>query len=432
MQIICSFGGIVDYRFPRQGINDIAKAGYENVVFGIPTVFKSQETVKAEKPDCVVYDNETAYGFKKPELDEATFEKMLNLLDGNGIKDRVILIGGIGFNKLKKYRTIKETGNPDELIYGYYKEALQLAAKNNCKTVTLPPEYPLLPNKKTDRKKNERFHLGLGKTAAELGIHVLIGPTCRYFNGNFLRGFLCDAKEAKEYINHLNKELESEVFDFAFDTGVYNLTGQNIKEAITELGSITKAVVIRENDGVHNGYMLPFTAVRDGLSTMDWRGIIRGLRETGFDGKLIMDFGDTAGAFSPILRGELISLSKKIADFITWQIEQENNLKKYPERVLFGAGNMCRNYMKDYGEKYPPLYTCDNNSALWGTDFEGLKVHSPEDLKSLDKNTAIFICNTYYREIEAQLRDMGITNPIEYFNDEYMATMYFDRIEREG
>ncbi len=89
---------------------------------------------------------------------------------------------------------------------------------------------------------------------------------------------------------------------------------------------------------------------------------------------------------------------------------------------------MCRNYMKNYGEKYPPLYTCDNNSKLWGTIFEGIEVKSPEELKKLPADCGIFICNIYYSEIEAQLREMGIEN-IEYFNDEYMPSYYFDRLE---
>ncbi|MBQ7582713.1 MAG: hypothetical protein IJU25_07840, partial [Lachnospiraceae bacterium] len=77
------------------------------------------------------------------------------------------------------------------------------------------------------------------------------------------------------------------------------------------------------------------------------------------------------------------------------------------------------------------LYTCDNNSKIWGTEFEGLTVNSPEKLKELPEDAAIIICNGYYREIEAQLREMNIQNPIEYFNDEYMPTFYFDRFKRE-
>ena len=85
--------------------------------------------------------------------------------------------------------------------------------------------------------------------------------------------------------------------------------------------------------------------------------------------------------------------------------------------------------MKCYGEKYPPLFTCDNNSKTWGTIFCGLEVKNPEELKNISDDCAIFICNIYYREVEKQIRDMGITNPVEYFNDEYMPSFYYDRLE---
>ena len=89
---------------------------------------------------------------------------------------------------------------------------------------------------------------------------------------------------------------------------------------------------------------------------------------------------------------------------------------------------MCRNYMKCYGEKYPPLFTCDNNPNMWGKEFCGLEIKSPEVLKEISSDCAIFICNVYYREIEKQLRTMGIRNSIEFFNDEYMPSFHFDRI----
>ena len=144
-----------------------------------------------------------------------------------------------------------------------------------------------------------------------------------------------------------------------------------------------------------------------------------------------MDMHDTASAFSPILRPELLKMAKSVAAYFKWQIGMENLLKKYSSRVLFGAGNMCRAYMKCYGEKYPPLFTCDNNETLWGSVFEGLEVKEPRCLMNLPSDCAIFICNIYYREIEAQLRQMGVENPVEFFNDEYMPTFHFDRIERD-
>lgn len=82
--------------------------------------------------------------------------------------------------------------------------------------------------------------------------------------------------------------------------------------------------------------------------------------------------------------------------------------------------------METYGEKYPPLFTCDNNPKLWATEICGLEVRTPEALKDLREDCGIFICNIYYQEIEAQLREMGIHKNIEYFNDEYMPPVCFD------
>ena len=129
-----------------------------------------------------------------------------------------------------------------------------------------------------------------------------------------------------------------------------------------------------------------------------------------------------------MLRPQLLSLARAAAEYFKWQIEIESLLKKYESIVLFGAGNMCRNYLKCYGERYPPLFTCDNNPRMWGTDFFGLEVRTPEALKSIPEGCGVFICNIYYREIERQLRDMGIKN-IEFFNDEYMPSFYFDRLK---
>ena len=176
--------------------------------------------------------------------------------------------------------------------------------------------------------------------------------------------------------------------------------------------------------------MLPFTCVNLHQTQTDWLNFIRGLRHIGFDGQLILDFADTASVFSPIVRPQLMQLARSVAEYFKWQIELENLLKKYQSIVLFGAGNMCRNYMKCYGEQYPPLFTCDNNRSLWGSSFCGLEVKSPKCLLDLPKDCAIFICNIYYREIERQLRELGIENPIEFFNDEYMPSFYFDRLKR--
>ena len=44
---------------------------------------------------------------------------------------------------------------------------------------------------------------------------------------------------------------------------------------------------------------------------------------------LVMQMEDTAAAFSPIIKSEVIKLSKTVAEYIAWQISIESLLKKY-------------------------------------------------------------------------------------------------------
>ncbi len=251
----------------------------------------------------------------------------------------------------------------------------------------------------------------------------LITNQTKNIGGHLVRGKFFDPFEVVEEIDS-NDEIDG----FNLDVGNANLCGLDMQYFLKIIGNRLKAVTIRDNNGNQDASLLPFTAVNERHTLTDWLNLIRGLRDIDFDGALIIKFADTAAAFSPIIRPELIKLSKTIIDYIAWQIKIESVIKKYKSRVLFGAGNMCRAYMKCYGEKYPPLFTCDNNQKLWNTNFCGLEVKSPDYLKNISDDCAIFICNIYYSEIERQLREMGLKNPIERFNDEYLPSFHFTRI----
>lgn len=130
----------------------------------------------------------------------------------------------------------------------------------------------------------------------------------------------------------------------------------------------------------------------------------RGLRAAAFQGTAILDVRESLAAGPLLLKEGMLQHTKRVGEYLKLQLELEQVLAKYDKRVLFGAGNMCRNYMKCYGEKYPPLFTCDNNAAIWGTRFEGLEVKDPEELKKLPEDCAIFICNIYYDEIKSNCK----------------------------
>lgn len=311
----------------------------------------------------------------------------------------------------------------DSLMYQLAVESMKIGKMVGAAYLIIEP----LP----DRSKNKEFFLSLAPKAKELGIRILIKNCYDSYNGHFVRNAFADSYQLTEFVDSLNQTCKAELFGICMDTGVCNVLGQNMYEFATILGDKIKAVVLRENDGIHDSALLPFACADKGQDKVDWLGLIRGLRKISFDGELIIDFRDTIAAHSHMLWERLTELAFETASYFEWQLSIENRIRKYKKRVLFGAGNMCRAYMKCYGEEFPPLFTCDNNEKLWGHTFEGLVIKNPEELRRLPVDCAIFICNIYYDEIDSQLRDMGIRNPIERFNDEFMPSFYFDRMDAE-
>lgn len=430
---------MVNRERPAQGIRDLKKAGFDSLVMGVGVWV----------PDF--------YGRNKNKVKKTVREKdllpvaeryslMFTSCKESGI--RIPLVYGPSYGLIDpmldndvKENFMKADGSPDlnaveaveeELIAFCTKaarECIEFCGNNGVKYMVF---QPVAGERAYGREweLNHDFYGKLAPAAQEYGITILLQNQCRNISGHLIRGNCAEPAEAAEWVDKLNEEVGEEIFGFCVDSGVCSICGNDMHEFITTLGSRIKAVILKDSDGSSDTAMLPFTCIRGNEVQTDWMGLIRGLRDIDFDGELVMNFSGTSNALSPLLRPTLFRLGKEVGDFFKWQVELEQNLKKYKSIVLFGAGNMCRNYMKCYGEKYPPLFTCDNNPKLWNTVFEGLTVKNPEELKTLPKDCGVYICNIYYREIESQLREMGITN-IEYFNDEYMPTFYFDRLERD-
>lgn len=410
MQIICSIKGIINVERPMQGLHDICNANFHNFFCDMSDF----ELHNRKTDDGIIYK------FIVKEM-----EDFLSKICDYRQNISVVRTPYMGLN-INEYRTM--------II-----ESIKKGLESDWKYLIVQPFY-------TDDKAdpfdfNLDFLIEIASYFVESNLSILLENQCKNVNGHYVRGFCSDEVEAVNFIDKLNNLAEEKYgqrivngeeipyFGFCMNTGICNLCGQNMYDFVVTLGSRIKAVILRDCNGNQDTSMLPFTCVNDNTSQTDWLNLIRGLRKIRFGGELIMDFSDTAAAFSPILKPQLLVLAKSIADYFKWQIEIESLLDKYPSRVLFGAGNMCRNYMKNYGEKYPPLFTCDNNKKIWGQTFEGLEIKNPECLKDVPSDTAIFICNVFYREIEEQLRGMGLKNPIEYFNDEYMPSFHFNRID---
>lgn len=322
------------------------------------------------------------------------------------------------------------------ILFDVVEERVKLKAKqkkNHGMDFTKKEELMLkeLEHKKPSVQEAKEFYLAVAPYAKENNLTILIPNSFDYYNGTLYRNHLSDPYRFKEFVEELNHEVDAPLYRIALDFGICNLLGQNYHQILSILGDLIELIILKDNDGHEGASLMPFSCALGGKSKVDWLGIIRGLREIKYDKAVLLDYMDTYNAAPVSLRSDIVSYSKKLVDYFCWQITMEQVVEKYPSRVLFGAGNMCRNYMKCYGQQYPPLFTCDNNKSIWGQTFEGLEIKSPEALKELPEDTAIFLCNMYYDEIEAQLRGMGLKNPIERFNDEYMPSMYIDRFDSE-
>lgn len=403
---VCNLSGIIDVLRPAQGIADVKNVGFNQVMIEIDFRHIQEE--------CQEVDDYGPY-IKK------YYTRLLDKCNSECIGVYAIRLN---------YRFGASLPSCSKI------SLLEIVSASLSALGTMPCDFLILDIQDTGYAKRGESCLTqeecicIANEVKERNTLILFENQYHDFNGNFIRGSFSDASYTRNFIDELNRLAGFERFGLCMNVGTFTLCGQNMQEYASSLGERIKSVILRDCDGIRDASLLPFTSSSGGQSHTDWLSLIRGLREIAFNGGLILDMKDTAASFSTLLRPHLMPLAKETAVYFRWQIELESILQKNKHIVLFGAGNMCRNYMKCYGEKYKPLYTCDNKNELWGTEFCGLEVKSPEALKSLPQNCAIVICNIYYREIEAQIRNMGVSNSIEYFNDEYMPVFHFNRLTR--
>ena len=78
--------------------------------------------------------------------------------------------------------------------------------------------------------------------------------------------------------------------------------------------------------------------------------------------------------------------------------------------ILFGSGMMFEDYMKKWGSRYRPVFLVDNDENKRGRSRMGIEIKSPKALLEISaEKRHLIICSFYYKEIEKQLREMGVT-----------------------
>lgn len=417
MEVVMSGKGFVDVLLPKQGISDISKAGFNKIAIDLDMYCSGDNLKKIEKrfisDTCNDKSDEEIFDLK--EVSGRLFEKCVE----NQLDTSLVMAPSLPFCTTNLYL--------NEILLQLAKQSIELCGAIGCKDIVIKPLFVTVSRREL-WKVNKKFYMELASVAEKYDVRILLPNLCKNIGGHLVRGVCSELEEAVYWIDKLNEMVSEERFGFCVDVGVCNICGINMYDFIVGLGDRVKAVIIRECDGIHDESMLPFTSVNLGQSNVDWLNLIRGLRKISYDNKLVFDISSMGSAFSIVLRPHLLIMAMAVSEYFKWQIEMEKKLNSCSSIVLFGAGNMCRNYMKCYGDDYPPLFTCDNNPAMWDTQFCGIQVKNPNVLRDLPNDCVILICNIYYSEIKKQLRDMNINNPIEYFSDEYMPSFHYHRL----
>ena len=429
MNLICRPESILNRLRPAQKMKDIRSAGFTMSMLDISALSNSHE-FEHLRSNNFKRDPGVVYLTEKPEQLCSESEKCIVKTAKAAELEIPIALAPYAAADVELGKEPEEAAKELNNIYKTLaEESLKAAIAAGCSRIIIHPLFVgLMPSEEWET--NKLFYTKLSEIADELKseIRILLINRAKNINGHLVRGICAEPEEACRWVDELNAQIAgSKRFGFCFDVGTATLCGQDLYTTMIPLGERLEAVIIRDCDGIHDVSMLPYTACIKGQQT-DWLGVFRALRKTGFNGDLIMDFGNTYSSFSAMINQHILNLGYEVGKFFIWQCNIENVVKKYNKRVLFGAGNMCREYMSNYGKDYPPLFTCDNNSSRWGEQFCGLTIENPEKLKELSPDTAIFICNMYYNEITAQLKEMDLPNPIEWFSDEYMPTFHMERL----
>lgn len=79
--------------------------------------------------------------------------------------------------------------------------------------------------------------------------------------------------------------------------------------------------------------------------------------------------------------------------------------------ILFGAGMMLDDYMQNWGSRYRPDFLVDNDESKWGRKRYGIEIKAPHAILDIPlEKRRLIICSFYFKEIEKQLEEMGVSD----------------------
>ncbi len=350
MNVICAPSGNVDTERPGQGISDIAKAGFENILLDFTMYCPPAELESAGKSCAQAGHQNRAIIPKQPSAPQSG--KPPQCPEGTWLQSLVQAPAQHSGEELPEHpagkllRSCKETHltlpiatapylsrdtkqrDGKELLTRLTRESIRICGEAGSRYLIVRPLPAAMPSAEA-WETNRDFYLSLGDSARKSGITILLENQCRSLNGHLIRGACAEAEEAASWVDSLNEAAGEERFGFCMNTGTYNLCGQNMREIAVQLGSRVKAVLLRDCDGQRESSLLPFTAVcgpaPDGLAGPDQGAAGKRLRRRAGTG--LFGYGSSIFAHTPPAASDAGEVCGRVLQMADWNREY---LKEIP------------------------------------------------------------------------------------------------------
>ena len=163
----------------------------------------------------------------------------------------------------------------------------------------------------------------------QCGVKACLENLYESVGGRTTEGVCANPEDAIWYIDTLNAYAGEELFGFCLDTGHLQLVGRDPYEFITRLGSRIKVLHLHENNGKEDTHQLPFTFGNGDGRGADWDGVLRGLKEIGYQGTLSFETFPAMNSFPYGVSGQVL---KTIYDIGAYMAKQIDDTWTEPER----------------------------------------------------------------------------------------------------
>jgi len=301
--------GILPEKAPVDGIQQISKAGFSKIDFNLDVYLKNNDIYAGKLNDFFDQDVQTLFAHFLP-LAQAMVDNEVRASQMHA--PYPVRVEG----KTKQNEYMQSVVIPKSIVIA---EALEIPY-----VVVHPFKMQYLYGRERERQENIAYFQMLIPLAKQCGVKICLENLYENMGTRIVEGVCADPEDAIWYVDTLNELAGEELFGFCLDTGHLQLAKRDPYDFITKLGSRLKILHIHENDAVGDLHQLPFSFGMSKEEGLDWDGIIRGLREIGYQGTLSFETFPCVNSFPKGMADSVLEAIHAVGMYLKEEIEKRN------------------------------------------------------------------------------------------------------------